>query len=287
MTPKSLTIDPCSPVMGAEIKSIDLVQPVDSDSLASIRGALEEYLLVVLPEQELDARSLLTFARSFGELEVHVLSEYHMDGHPEIYLLSNVDANGETTGEHPDPGTLVWHSDLSFKEVPASFTMLYGKQVPRVGGDTLYANMYTAYEDLEETLKARIDGCSAIHDLDYSRRRAGAYGMSEKQRTEAPPVTHPLVRRHPGTGRSSLYVGHHCSKIKGCSESEGRQLLEILMDHATTDRYVYRHQWTAGDLVVWDNRCTLHCATSFDATTERRVMYRAVVKGEKLIPASV
>ena len=271
--------------MGAEIKSVDLTQPMDTDSLTGIREALKEYLLVVLPEQDLDARSLLTFARHFGELEVHVLSEYHMDDHPEIYLLSNVDANGETTGEHPDPGTLVWHSDLSFKEVPASFTMLYGKQVPRVGGDTLYANMYTAYEDLDDTLKTRISGLIAIHDLDYSRRRAGAYGMSKKQRAEAPPIAHPLVRRHPETGHSSLYVGHHCSEIEGYSKSESRELLEVLMDHATADRHIYRHQWSAGDLVIWDNRCTLHCATAFDTTTERRVMYRAVVRGETVLPA--
>ena len=271
--------------MGARIKGLDVAQQMASDSLEGIREVLKEHLLVVLPEQDLDAHSLLTFARCFGELEVHVLSEYHMDGHPEIYLLSNVDASGETTGEHPDPGTLVWHSDLSFKEIPASFTMLYGKQVPRVGGDTLYANMYTAYENLEEPLKTRIEGRSAIHDLDYSRRRAGAYGMSEKQRAEVPPIAHPLVRRHPDTGRSSLYVGHHCSKIEGYSEKQSRHLLDGLMDHATIDRFVYRHQWAAGDLVIWDNRCTLHCATSFDATTERRVMYRAVVKGERVIPA--
>ncbi len=145
--------------------------------------------------------------------------------------------------------------------------------------------MYGAYDTLDDRVKRLIAGLSAVHDLDYSRRRAGAYGMSEEQLASTPPAAHPLVRRHPESGRNALYVGHHCSGIEGVSESESRELLETLMNNATAAENIYPHHWTAGDLVVWDNRCTLHCATPFDAASERRVMYRAVVKGEPVVPA--
>lgn len=274
-----------SPVIGAEINGLDLGRPIEAACVLAIREALREHLLGVFPGQDLDADSLLAFARCFGECEIHVLSEYHMDGHPEIYLLSNVAVDGEATGEHPDPGTLVWHSDLSFKNVPASYTILYGREVPKIGADTLYANMYRAYDTLDDGVRKLIAGHFAIHDLDYSRRRAGAQGMSEEQLAGTPPVAHPLVRRHPASGRNALYVGNHCSRIEGMPERKSRELLEMLMDLATAADNIYPHRWTAGDLVVWDNRCTLHCATPFDAASERRVMFRAVVKGEPVVPA--
>jgi taurine dioxygenase len=282
----AITVTPRSEVMGATIGEVNLSQPVAESDLRDIRAAMLEHLLVVFPDQELDADSLLAFSRRLGALEVHVLSEFHLGGHPEVYLLSNVGPDGKTTGSHPDLGTLVWHSDLSFKAVPAAFTLLYGREVPSQGADTLYANMYRAWETLPDNLKARIAGLEAEHDLDFSRRRAGVdKPMSEEQRAAAPPVTHPLVRVHPETGRPSLYVGHHCSRIVGIPEDESNALLGELMAHAAQEGNVHAHRWRQRDLVVWDNRCTLHRATGFDTAAERRVMYRTVVTGERPIAA--
>jgi taurine dioxygenase len=140
--------------------------------------------------------------------------------------------------------------------------------------------MYAAYETLAEPMKRRIAGLRAVHDLDYSRTRAGEAPMTEAQRREAPPVDHPLVRTHPQTGRKSLYISHHVSRVEGLPEDEGRALFDELMAHAIEPRFVFPYRWRQGDVVIWDNRCTMHCATPYDATDERRVMHRTVVKGD-------
>ena len=272
-----------SPVMGIEIAGVDLSRPLDEPTFAAVHDAFLRNLLVCFPGQHLDQTQHVAFGRRFGDLQVHVLDQYRSPTHPEIYVLSNVKKTGETTGEHPDKGTLVWHSDLSFQARPALATMLYGIEVPRAGGDTLFANMYAAYEALPAATRARIAGLRAIHDLDASRQRAGAPPMTEQQRREAPPVEHPLVRTHPETGRKCLYISHHAMRIVGLPEAEGTALLEELMAHATRADFVYAHRWRQGEVVMWDNRCTMHKATPYDAKGERRVMNRTVVKGD--IPA--
>jgi taurine dioxygenase len=275
-----LGMRPLSSVMGVEISGVDLSRPVDDRSFAAIHDAFLRYQLVCFPGQRLDQTQHVTFSRRLGDLQVHVLDQYRSPTHPEIYVLSNVKKSGETTGEHPDKGTLVWHSDLSFQARPALATLLYGIEVPRVGGDTLFANMYAAYEALADATKQQIAGLRAIHDLDASRQRAGAPPMTEKQRQEAPPVEHPLVRTHPESGRKCLYISHHAMRIAGVAEGEGRALLKALMAHATRPEFVYAHRWRQGELVMWDNRCTMHKATGYDASGERRVMNRTVVKGD-------
>ncbi len=275
-----LAMRPLSEAMGIEIAGVDLSRPADGRTFAALRDALLRHLLVCFPGQRLDQTQHVEFSRLFGELQVHVLDQYRSPTHPEIYVLSNVDGKGETTGEHPDKGTLVWHSDLSFQRRPALATLLYGIEVPRAGGDTLFANMYAAYDALDAGMKRRIDGLRAVHDLDVSRQRAGAPPMTEAQRREAPPVDHPLVRIHPETGRRCLYISHHAVRIDGMGEEEGKALLDALMDHATQPRFVYAHRWKPGELVMWDNRCTMHRATGYDAKDERRVMNRTVVKGD-------
>ena len=274
-----LTMRTLSPVMGVEISGVDLSRPVDDATFAAIHDAFLRHLLVCFPGQHLDQTQHVAFSRRLGELQVHVLDQYRSPTHPEIYVLSNVTKTGETTGEHPDKGTLIWHSDLSFQRRPALATLLYGIEVPRAGGDTLFANMYAAYDALDAGMKRRIEGLRAIHDLDASRQRAGAPPMTEAQRREAPPVDHPLVRTHPETGRKCLYVSHHAMRIEGMGDEEGKSLLGALMDHATQPRFVYAHRWKQGELVMWDNRCTMHRATGYDAKGERRVMNRTVVKG--------
>jgi taurine dioxygenase len=277
---RDLSVTPISPVMGARVSGVDLAQ-VDDATFAAIRAALNRHMLLRFPNQRLTPPELIAFSRRFGDLQIHVLDEYRHPQYPEIYLLSNVDrATGRTTGYHPDRGTLVWHSDLSFQRRPALATILYGLEVPKAGGDTLFADMCAAYDALPEATKRRIAHLRGVHDLDYSRTRAGAAPMTEKQRAEAPPVDHPLVRTHPETGRKSLYISHHISRIEGLSPDESRALLDGLMAHAIQPRFVYANNWQSGDVVMWDNRCTMHKATEYDASRERRVIHRTVVKGD-------
>ena len=262
-----------SPVMGAEVRGVDLSRPVD---IEAIQPLFDRHLLLVFPSQSIEPPQHIAFSRAFGELQVHVLDQYRHPQYPEIYRLSNV-KGGKTTGEHPDKGTLVWHSDLSFQKRPALATILYGMEVPRRGGDTLYANMYAAYDALDEETKAIIEPLKAVHDLDASRRRAGEPPMTQTQRAAAPPVEHPVVTKHPRTGRKILYISRHVSHIAGMDRARSDELLDALMEHATQERFVFRHRWGPRDVVMWDNRCTMHCATPYDASGERRVLHRTVV----------
>ena len=277
---RDLELEPISPVMGAEVRGVDLGR-LDDAMFAAIRAAFNRHMLLRFPGQRLTPPELIAFSRRFGELQIHVLDEYRHPRYPEIYLLSNVDrVTGRTTGYHPDRGTLVWHSDLSFQARPALATILYGLEVPKTGGDTLFADMRAAYDALPDATKRKVAPLRGIHDLDYSRTRAGAAPMTEKQRAEAPPVSHPMARTHPETGRKGLYISHHISRIEGMAPDAARGLLEELMAHATQPRFVYRNTWRTGDVVMWDNRCTMHCATEYDASEERRVIHRTVVKGD-------
>jgi taurine dioxygenase len=167
---------------------VDLSRPLGDAAFEAIQRAFHDHLLLVFPAQRIGEAEQVAFSRRFGELQIHVLDQYRHPRHPEIYVLSNVDKSGKTTGTHPDKGTLVWHSDLSFVKRPALATILYGIEVPSTGGDTLYADMYAAYEALDPAIRAQIDPLKAVHDLDVSRQRAGEPPMTPKQRAEAPPV---------------------------------------------------------------------------------------------------
>jgi taurine dioxygenase len=276
-----MEIQPISKVMGAQVRGVDLSRPLGDKAFGEILHAFHRYMLLVFPGQRIDEAQQVAFSRRFGELQIHVLEQYRHPRHPEIYVLSNVDAvTGKTTGTHPDKGTLVWHSDLSFVPKPALGTALYGIEVPDEGGDTLFADMCAAYDTLDPETKARLGKLRAVHDINVSRIRAGEATMSERQRAEAPPVEHPAVRTHPATGRKVLYVSRHASHIAGMPRAESDALLERLQAHATSERFVYRHRWRQHDLVIWDNRCTMHCATQYDPGAERRVMHRTVIKGD-------
>jgi taurine dioxygenase len=272
--------EPLSQVMGAALPGVDLSRPLDDDQLAGIREAFRRHMLLVFPAQALNEAQQVAFSRRFGELQVHVLDQYRHPQHPEIYVLSNVGKDGKTTGSHPDKGTLVWHSDLSFQRRPALATILYGREVPRRGGDTLFADMCAAYDALDASMKAKLEGLTAVHDLDASRMRAGEPPMSAAQRAAAPPVEHPVVREHPETGRKILYLSQHVSHFSNLERKESDALFRRLLDHSTQERFVFRHRWGARDVVMWDNRCTMHCATPYDAAAERRVIHRTVVLTE-------
>ena len=281
MSATAIEIEPLAGALGARVHGVDLARPLDAAAERTIRAALDRHLLICFPGQHLAEPEHIEFSRRFGALQVHVLDQYRHPRHPEIYVLSNVDPKTDRpTGTHPDRGTLVWHSDLSFQARPAFLTILYGREVPRGGHATLYADMRAAYDALEPALQARLADLRAIHDLDHSRRRAGEPPMSEAQRRAAPPVEHPVVRRDPATGRKSLYVSYHVAGFAGLPEAEGHALLETLIAHATDARFTLAYRWAPRDVVVWDNRWTMHCATGYDTGAERRVIHRTVVLGD-------
>ena len=249
--------------------------------------AFLDYELILFRDVDLPPATQVAFARAFGEVQIHVMNQYHgYTDFPEIYMLSNLDGNGKPSGKHPDKGTLYWHTDGSWRRVTGHATIIYGEIVPERGGETHFADMYGAYERLSDAWKRRIAGLRAVHNLDFSRtRRHGADLMSEAQKREAPPVEHPVVRRHPETGRTCLYLGDHAESIVGMPYDEGRALIEELNALAIQPELTYEHRWRPHELLVWDNRCVMHRATEYDPRTQRRVVRRCTVLGEEPVGA--
>jgi taurine dioxygenase len=209
------------------------------------------------------------------------MNQYHADGFPELYFLSNLDENGTPSGKHPDRGTLAWHTDGSWRRVTGQATLLYAVEVPEEGGETHFCDMYGACEALSDDLRQRLAGMRAIHNLDFSRSRRHAEDpMTDEQKRAVPPVAHPIIRTHPETGRKSLFLGDHAETIADFDYQEGRELVEAVNAMAIRPELTYRHRWQARDLVIWDNRCLMHRATAYDAVRERRVMRRCTILGE-------
>src|SRR6516164_6188620 len=269
-------VKPLHPVLGCEIIGVTLEEALSPRLFAPIYEAFLEYQAVLFRDVDLPPATQVAFARSFGEVQVHLLSDqYGYKDHPEIYLLSNLDKDGNPSGKHPDKGTLYWHTDGSWRERTGQATMMYSEIVPGAGGETQFADMYSAYELLPQVLKARIEGRRAIHNLDFSRtRRHGVDLLTAKQRAEVPPIAHPIVRTHPDTGRKAIFLGDHAEWIEGMDYDEGRALIEEINAMITSPARVYTHSWSPRQCMVWDNRCTLHRATGFDEARYERVMRR-------------
>ena len=276
---RTIAIRALGPVMGAEIVGADVSQPVSASVMQRFKDALAQYKVLVFRDQVLDQRQLIAFSKQWGPLGEHIMPGATRAGVPEVNVLSNAGPDGKPTGKHPDPTAKRWHTDRSYMPRPALASLLYGVEVPKVGGDTLFANATMAYDALADAMKRRIDGLNAIHWVEYSRRDGGVALATSYELEKAPPVKHPLARRHPVTGRKAIYCGCHAWKVEGMDEAEGRKLLNELIAFAVQDRFVYAHKWRRHDLVIWDNRCTFHAATDFDTAKELRVMHRTVVEG--------
>ena len=279
-----MELRPLTPSLGAEISGITLDGEMDDAVFRAVYEAFLRYQVLLFPPQDLPPARQVALARRFGEVQVHVMNQYHADGFPELYRLSNLDEKGRPSGRHPDRGTLAWHTDGSWQRVTGQATIIYGEVMPERGGETHFCDMYGAYERLDERWKARIAGMRAVHNLDFSRtRRHGEDPLTEEQRRARPPVDHPVVRTHPQTGRKCLYLGDHAEYIVGMPYEEGRALIEELNALAIHPDLTYEHRWKTGELLIWDNRCVLHRATAYDAAHQGRVIRRATVLGE--VPA--
>jgi taurine dioxygenase len=255
---------------------------VDDALFRSIHHAFLQYQVLLFGTQDLPPGRQVEFARHFGEVQIHVMNQYHADGHPELYRLSNLDENGNPNGKHPDKGTLAWHTDGSWRRVTGQATIIYAEVVAGEGGETHFCDMYGAYERLSPDWKKRIVNLRAVHNLDFSRtRRHGEEPMTEAQRREVPPVDHPIVCTHPDTGRKCLFLGDHAEYIVGMDYDEGRALIDELNALAVHPDLTYEHRWTPGELTVWDNRCLMHRATDYDPAVQRRVVRRCTVLGEE------
>ena len=275
---------PLTPSLGAEIAGLRLDADMDEEMFRAVYRAFLRFQVLLFPPQELSPGRQVALARRFGEVQIHVMNQYHADGYPELYRLSNLDERGKPTGRHPDRGTLAWHTDGSWQRVTGQATIIYGEVMPLEGGETHFCDMYGAYERLGERWKARIAGLRAVHNLDFSRnRRHGEDPLTEAQRLARPPVDHPVVRTHPETGRKCLYLGDHAEYIVGMPYDEGRALIEELNALAVHADLTYEHRWQARELLLWDNRCVMHRATPYDAATQGRVIRRCTVLGE--VPA--
>ena len=276
-----MRLRPLTPNLGAEVSGIELSAAMDDALFRDLYAAFLRYQVLLFPPRDLPPGDQVAFARRFGEVQVHVMNQYHADGHPELYRLSNLDRDGNPSGHHPDRGTLAWHTDGSWQRVTGQATIIYGEVMPRRGGETHFCDMYGAYERLSPSWKKRIAGLRAVHNLDFSRnRRHGEDPLTEAQRLAKPPVDHPIVRTHPETGRKCLFLGDHAEYVQGVPYDEGRALIEELNALAVHAGLTYEHRWKTRELLVWDNRCVMHRATAYDPASEARVIRRCTVLGE-------
>ena len=276
-------VKPLHPSLGCEISGITLAEAVEPKLFDKLYEAFLDYEVILFRDVDLPPATQVAFARAFGEVQIHVMNQYHgYKDFPEIYMLSNLGEAGKPSGKHPDRGTLFWHTDGSWRERTGQATMMYSQIVPPEGGETEFADMYAAYDNLSSEMKQRIEGRRAIHNLDFSRtRRHGEDPMTAEQKAKVPPVAHPIVRTHPETGRKAIFLGDHAQEIEGMDYDEGRALIEELNRLITPQSQVYTHTWRPRECIVWDNRCTLHRATGFDEARHARVMRRCTISGDR------
>lgn len=274
--PAPFTVSPLTPLIGAEITGIDLSKPLDNAALAALRAALLDWKVIFFRDQDITTEEHLAFARRFGELEVHPFAP-HKEGHPEVLAI---------THDRDRPGREnKWHSDVTWRECPSLGSVLRAVEVPDVGGDTLFADMYAAYEGLTDEVKEKIDGAVAIHDFAHFRAAMRARGKSEAEIEEMnrkyPMVEHPVVRTHPETGRKGLYVNIAFTQhIVGMEKAESDALLKHLYAQAAIPEYQCRFRWKKNSIAFWDNRSSQHYAVS-DYWPALRRMERATIIGDR------
>jgi len=279
---RQISVAPTGSALGAEVRGVDLRQ-VDERAFAAIHRAWLDHLVLLFRGQNLSDDELVGFSRRLGDLDLAPIQENgrrFVEGHPEIYVVSNVVENGIAIGSL-GAGDLLWHTDMSYQEDPPKASMLYAIEAPRGGGDTGFVNMYRAYEALPANLKARLAGLRVKHDGTYNSGgylRDGVTPTDDLRR--APGTVHPLVCRHPETRRQCLYLGRRRNAyIEGLPLAESEALLDEIWAYATRTELTWYNTWRVGDLVLWDNRCTMHRRDPFDPEA-RRVMHRTQIKGE-------
>ena len=282
MTKSILKLKPLSEALGVEIMDISIEGALKPNVFTEVYKTFLEHHLILFNDIDLSPAVQVEFAKKFGDVQVHVMNQYHGYGHPEIYLLTNLSEDGEPNGRHPDKGTMYWHTDGSWRRKTGHATMMYSEMVPNKGGQTHFCNMNKVFENLDESMKAKLDGLKAIHNLDFSRtRRHGEDPMTPEQRAEVPPIAHPIIRIHPETKLKTIFLGDHAETIEGWDYCAGRNFIEELSSLITPQEFIYEHHWKPRQIAIWDNRCLLHRATAYDTKKEKRVMRRCTINGDQ------
>jgi alpha-ketoglutarate-dependent 2,4-dichlorophenoxyacetate dioxygenase len=292
MSVKTRQIGPC---FAAEVDGIDLSQPLSPDEVAAIHAGMDTYAVLVFHDQKLDDGQQLAFTRSLGDIEhaigtsLRAPDEYRL---PTTFAdVSNLDKDHKVFARDDRRrlfaiGNRLWHSDSSFKAVPAKYSLLRAVSVPSTGGNTEFAYMPGAYDALDDATRAEIEDLVCEHSQIFSRQQLGFFDLTDEERARFAPVRQRLVRRHPVTGRKSIYLSSHAGSILGWPVPEARAFLRDLVEHATQRQFVYAHHWRVGDLVMWDNRQTMHRARPFPAQ-EPRDMRRTTLMGDAPTVAQV
>lgn len=276
-----LDVQPLDKKFGVRVNNIDAATASDAE-LSQVVEVFHHYGALLMRDQNMEPEDLIHYLSQFGPLEGHTEKRYTLEGFPEIFLLSNIEKNGKPIGAHFDG--VGWHTDYSYMAEPVMTTMLYAKIVPDEGSDTLMADCVAAYDALPDDMKEKLEGLQVEHSYKYfmETREHGGRKLTPEEALQTPDVSHPLIRTHPADGRKALWPSTGTVKgVTGMDPEEGRKLMEELVDFVTQDRFIYRHKWRAGDLLMWDNRCTLHTGTLFDDKKYKRLMHRLWVKGDR------
>ena len=266
---------------GCEVLGVDFAG-ADARTRAALVAAFHKSGALLLRGQRLSPELLIDFVSMFGEPEGHTLQQYTLPGYPQIYILSNKIVDGKAIGAHNDG--VGWHTDYSYKAEPVMSTMLYAVEVPPEGGDTLLADMCAAYNALSPAQREKLETLQLHHSYAHfmATREYGRVELSDQLKAENPDVVHPLIRTHPADGRKALWVSTGTVvEVVGAEVPQNLSILDELVEFGTEERFVYRHRWQVGDLLMWDNRCTLHTGTLYDDKKYDRLMHRLWVKGDK------
>jgi alpha-ketoglutarate-dependent 2,4-dichlorophenoxyacetate dioxygenase len=280
-----ITVFPVTPGFAAEVGDIDLSRPLAQDDADAIKAAFWQYAVLAFPEQRLEPEHHLAFAQLFGPLESDRVLDPKVSPHrldQRFADISNLAADGNIWSQESrqrlyKAGNRLWHTDSSFKRRPGLCSLLYARRIPPIGGHTEFADQRAAYDALPDEMTMKLQGLVAEHSIATSRRRTGFNEFTPDEARRLPPVPQVLVRTIRESGRRTLYVASHAGRIFGMSDNEGRALIDQLIAHATQRQFVYTHRWRARDLVMWDNRCTLHRGTDYDDLRFVRDMQRATV----------
>jgi len=284
----SITMRQVGPCFAAEVEGLDLRKPLTPDEVAAVHDGMDRYAVLVFHNQRITDEEQLAFTRSLGDIEHAIGTSLRPLGDerlPSTFAdVSNLDKNSKVFGRDDRPrlfglGNRLWHSDSSFKVVPAKYSLLSARSIPSKGGNTEYADMRAGYDALDDETKAEVEGLVCEHSQIFSRSILGFTDFSDEERERFKPVRQCLVRTHPGTKRRSLYLSSHAGGIVGWPVPEARSFLRDLVEHATQRQFVYAHKWSVGDLVMWDNRQTMHRARPFPAN-EPRDMRRTTLMGD-------
>lgn len=281
MSVAALNVKELKPGFGAQITGLNLRKATNADR-ADVVDAFQHHGAIVLRDQKLTPDDLMTFIAAFGQAEDHTLKQFTLPGYPKIYILSNRTKDGVPIGAHNDG--VGWHTDYSYKAEPVMCTMLYAVEVPPEGSDTLLADGCAAWNALSPERQAQLLPLKLHHSYQHfmRTREYGAQELPEDIKRDNPDVIHPLIRTHPANGRKALWPSTGTvTEVIGMPNPEGLQLIEDLVEFMTQERFVYRHKWKVGDLLMWDNRCTLHTGTLYDDKKYFRTMYRQWVRGDK------